>query len=544
TLEQATQETARALDLCFNNKFKEAEIMLKPRSETSMYHALSYGTIMNIQAMMTFQQEDIILANKVLKSAVRLCNRFRHKESFVGSVVNIARKKTYENYSDVEIHAELCYAECLLQRAILTFIQDETLMSFIKGGIKIRNCYSSYKECMHILKVRKNGTDHNLDSNYKSGVHLGIGAFNLLWYYLDVRLLLSSEVQTDLGLRELNLGSNCHSLRSPLCSMITVTYHTLITFVLGTGEGDLNFAQTVLQPCLAKYPEAALFLYFAGRLHLVKGDIDKAIAYFHDSINSQDQWKQLHHVCYWELFWCSCFRFEWREAANYAEILYNESRWSKAMYMYQKAACLSMIPEVPDEETRELFLKVPSLKQRIAGKSVPVEKFVIRKSRKYVNDPNGKLPFPAVELLYAWNTFLMIRSNKEIIKQFLDLTENVLEEIEKTRSNRLYVDEWCLGKLVQGVCFRYLEQEGEAVKCFVAIKEREDDIVLDHYVAAYSYVEWAMIYFSNGQYNQAKKKLEETKKNYKNYSLESRLHFRIHSALEQIKAVKNSQKKT
>lgn len=28
------------------------------------------------------------------------------------------------------------------------------------------------------------------------------------------------------------------------------------------------------------------------------------------------------------------------------------------MYMYQKAACLSMIPEVPDEETRELFLYV------------------------------------------------------------------------------------------------------------------------------------------------------------------------------------------
>lgn len=31
TLEQAAQETSLALDLCFNNKFKEAEIMLKPR---------------------------------------------------------------------------------------------------------------------------------------------------------------------------------------------------------------------------------------------------------------------------------------------------------------------------------------------------------------------------------------------------------------------------------------------------------------------------------------------------------------------------------
>ena len=44
-----------------------------------------------------------------------------------------------------EIHAELCYAECLLIRALLTFIQDENLISFVKGGLKIRECYKVYK---------------------------------------------------------------------------------------------------------------------------------------------------------------------------------------------------------------------------------------------------------------------------------------------------------------------------------------------------------------------------------------------------------------
>jgi hypothetical protein len=44
-----------------------------------------------------------------------------------------------------EIHAELCYAECLLERALLTFLQDENLISFVKGGLKIRQCYHSYK---------------------------------------------------------------------------------------------------------------------------------------------------------------------------------------------------------------------------------------------------------------------------------------------------------------------------------------------------------------------------------------------------------------
>lgn len=43
-----------------------------------------------------------------------------------------------------EIHAELCYAEVLLQKAALTFL-DESLISFIKGGMKIRHSYQIYK---------------------------------------------------------------------------------------------------------------------------------------------------------------------------------------------------------------------------------------------------------------------------------------------------------------------------------------------------------------------------------------------------------------
>jgi hypothetical protein len=44
-----------------------------------------------------------------------------------------------------QMHAELCYAETLLLRALLTFLQDENLVSFVKGGLKIRSCYQSYR---------------------------------------------------------------------------------------------------------------------------------------------------------------------------------------------------------------------------------------------------------------------------------------------------------------------------------------------------------------------------------------------------------------
>lgn len=44
-----------------------------------------------------------------------------------------------------------------------------------------------------------------------------------------------------------------------------------------------------------------------------------------------------------------------------------------------------------------LFRQVPSLKQKIAGKSLPTEKFAIRKARRYNTD--NAIPLPAPPLV-------------------------------------------------------------------------------------------------------------------------------------------------
>lgn len=50
-----------------------------------------------------------------------------------------------ESSSSEELHAELCYAECLLVRAALAFFQDDNFASFIKGALRIRSCYQIYR---------------------------------------------------------------------------------------------------------------------------------------------------------------------------------------------------------------------------------------------------------------------------------------------------------------------------------------------------------------------------------------------------------------
>ncbi|KAG8315449.1 Tetratricopeptide repeat protein 39B [Homalodisca vitripennis] len=86
------------------------------------------------------------------------------------------------------IHAELCYAESLLLKSMLTFIEDESLVNFIKGGIKIRSCFNSYKECANILHQR-HWTDETHKVHFESGVRMGIGAFNLMISLLPSRII-------------------------------------------------------------------------------------------------------------------------------------------------------------------------------------------------------------------------------------------------------------------------------------------------------------------------------------------------------------------
>lgn len=110
-----------------------------------MYHSLGTCVFAFLEAMLTFEQEHIAHASESLKKCLNVCNRYRKKTTITESIGKMVKKQNYDSYTEEEVHAELCYAESLLLKAMLTFMEDETLASFIKGGIKIRSCYNSYK---------------------------------------------------------------------------------------------------------------------------------------------------------------------------------------------------------------------------------------------------------------------------------------------------------------------------------------------------------------------------------------------------------------
>ncbi|MED6245128.1 tetratricopeptide repeat domain 39A [Ataeniobius toweri] len=265
-LSVALEDCMAALDLFLRNEFEEAQAHLLSRSKDSMYHALTYATILEMKAMMTFDPQHILTAGSTMKEAQALCQRNRRKSSF---------SKTF---TEEELHAEVCYAECLLQRAALTFLQDENMINFIKGGIKVRNSYQTYKELHTILKSSgyTHGDNHG---HFEGGVKLGVGAFNLMISMLPTRTLKLLEFvgfsgNKEFGLQQLQEASAESTFRSFLCNMLLLCYHTFMSFILGTGEGDVEDAERLLQPYLKKYPKGSIFLFFAGRIEEIKGNLD------------------------------------------------------------------------------------------------------------------------------------------------------------------------------------------------------------------------------------------------------------------------------
>ncbi|XP_061701943.1 tetratricopeptide repeat protein 39A isoform X3 [Syngnathoides biaculeatus] len=517
TLEESLHECMEALDLFLNNHFNESLERLRSKVGESMYHALMYATVLEMQAMMTFQHDDICNAGATMKSAQDLCQRFRRKSPNLG-------KSTMEPLTEEQLHAEVCYAECQLQRAALTFLQDENMVSFIKGGIKVRNSYLIYKDLHSYVKSQTcfKGPSHN---HLEGGISFGIGAFNLTLSLFPPRILKVLEFagfsgDKEYGLSLLDDGATALNLRSMLCALLLLCYYTFLTFILGTGEGHVVEAERLLKIFRLRYP--------------------RAVALFEDGCKAQQAWKQFHHMCYWELMWCFTYKRAWKMAYFYADLLSKESRWSKAMYIYMKAAYLSMLPMEEErpfgEDEVDLFRQVPAFKQKIAGKSPPTEKFAIRKARRYSAQCPVRLKVPVLEMMYMWNGFSMIKNRSELTEGMMQTLVEAERALLESSENEYTLDDRCVIHLLKGMCLKNQGLLHGAEECFHKVCSSEKKLRFDHYLIPNSLVELSLLYIEQGRRDEAIKLLHKAKHNYKEYSMESRTQFRIHAALAKLKA--------
>jgi tetratricopeptide (TPR) repeat protein len=517
TLGRAVEESQRAINYFFNNQFIEAKNLMTPYATTSIYHSLGHSVFLFLEAILTFEHKSIVNASAALKHALRVCNKQRKKNTIGESLGKMVRRNNFDQYSEDEAHAELCHAECLLLKSMLTFMEDETLSSFIKAGIKIRSCYNSYKDCQQILV--KSRWENSSRVHFESGVKMGIGTFNLMISLLPGRVIkllefigFSGNKQT--GLNDLIEGYKTQGLRQILCLMTLLGYNLIVLYVLSHQEGDIKLSEEILEKQLKKHPHGVWFLFFKGRLEFMKGNLDLSVDWYKKSWKSQNLWPQFHHVCFWELLWVYCLKMNWKEALVYCTSLLEGSRWSRTIYSYQKAALMCMMKDELSSTDivviDNLMKDVPKYKQRIAGKSLPMEKFALKKAERYF-EQNHNLVLPVMELMYIWNLFKAMK-NFNVASNVYKLTEKALKDLnEGLKSSKYDADNRALILLLQGACLRQMKSPLQALNCLESVISLQKDIVEDNYLVPYAIVELALIEWERGNREKAILALEDAK---------------------------------
>ncbi|KAI9485681.1 MAG: hypothetical protein EXX96DRAFT_471986 [Benjaminiella poitrasii] len=545
------EQIRTALDCFLNSNIHEAEAILKPRYKESMYYSLGYSFILYLKCVMTFQQDDIDTALGVLKHTVQLAGSQRKKEGgWLNSVTSWVKGTTLEDIKHmtiVERHAELVYAEAYLLKALLSIIHDESVMSFLRESLNIRSSYSIYMTLQKYVDYTKSVDGVELDSDFTSGVALGVGCFSLILSMLPASVVKVAEFigftsDRAQGLRILeSVGGwdKCHDsnnngmtdqdqhstgLRRQMCDMVLIVYHIILSKIVPLSDVDIPFAEKILNNSLNLYPRGVFFLYFNGRLMVSKRLLDKAEEQYQLAIDTQKDWKQLQHMCFWELGLIYIMEHRWQKAYDIYTILQKESNWSKAVYTYLKAISLYMIANETDNETKKAeylnqvvgyMNQVTGEKQKIAGKSIPMEKFVARKARKFISQ-NNYLLLPDLEILNAFTAFDFIPV--DILQTDMKRIDKELERLSNISHNKNtnYYDDQCLSQYLRAVIARGLyEQNIDTNKMHTlhesslqTVFEEADKIELDHYVYYFSRYEHARMLILDKNYTKAESEIQ------------------------------------
>ncbi|XP_042540331.1 tetratricopeptide repeat protein 39A isoform X4 [Dipodomys spectabilis] len=139
-------------------------------------------------------------------------------------------------------------------------------------------------------------------------------------------------------------------------------------------------------------------------------------------------------------------------------------------------------------------------------------------------------------MMYIWNGYAVIGKQPELTDGILEVITKAEEKLAKGPENEYSADDACLVKLLKGLCLKYLGRLQEAEENFRSIPANEKKIKYDHYLIPNALLELALLFMEQGRNEEAIKLLDTAKLNYKNYSMESRTHFRIQAATLQAKS--------
>lgn len=141
--------------------------------------------------------------------------------------------------------------------------------------------------------------------------------------------------------------------------------------------------------------------------------------------------------------------------------------------------------------------------------------------------------------MFLWNLFKITGKHFHIADGIFKIIEKSLNTLDASGPGdpirKFEADNRALLMLLKGCCLKYMKSPLQALRCFEESISLQKSIKEDFFIIPYAIVEIGLLHIEQKNFDLATSCLEDAKKNYTGYSLESRLHFRIHTALSDLK---------
>ncbi|TPX54100.1 hypothetical protein CcCBS67573_g09618 [Chytriomyces confervae] len=509
-------EVEKALELFLNSRFKDAEELLMPKYGKSMYFTEGIALLRTLRAVMTFDPDDMSVAIESLGYASDVAGVLRktEKTSVMGMLSGAASIVTGSNkdssyltgMSRVQKHAELVYAECSVMQSSLTLVSNTNLVSFVKEGMQMRASFAVIKACFKFLDkiYEEEGVEgyaaHSIDEHFTSGVVMNAGILALVLSFLPAKIIKVFEIMGFAGDRDIALDrlstsaewsftpsifvtANSKSkfrrcfptphdrtgtsggLRKSFSELILFSYHIILASLNPLPDTNLPLASAKLDACLANRSESFIYRALKARMLETQARPKEAEAEYAAVVALQRDYQQLYHACLWDMGICRMAQMKWAEAFEGYSVLFEESQWTRTVYRYTQAVTLySLDPK--DPRIVDMMKEVPGLVRKIAGITVPLEKFVSRKSKKFLRQGN-RLLFPAYEILYFFHGLVMM--GRDSLCTVVDQATAALNDLEAQRLTFIgqgggegvgpyetFSDDFCLALFIRAVALREL----------------------------------------------------------------------------------------
>ncbi|KAF9150048.1 tetratricopeptide repeat domain 39A [Linnemannia schmuckeri] len=499
--ELADQGMLDGVQIFFENQFVEAQRIFATQDQVNPVYALGSGALAFMKACMTFNESDIATATKLLQHAEALCD----------AQIQAAPKKTvplmtsvsklvssgwsYFGYKDTnksksnnhagahppplpkhmtngEIRARVIRAESLLLTSLILLLQ-ESIMSYLKAGLNLRKGYKSYENVWLELKSMGDEVNTLVDNNTLGGIHFGLGTINIVLAMMPAKILriISSFGYTGdkaFGFDLVSKAISGKGIRSPLGSLMFLAYYTILAGFAPSvlGETNIPIADKILKDALRDYRESAFFLYFEGRNSRLKGNIKESTDAFElASSKATIEWgSELQRLCDYELGLNCAISLQWTDAIVYFERLAKENYWSKAFFLYFKAASFEAAGHKKD--ALAIYQSIPGLVNRkFGGRTILVEQYVTRKVKLFEQNGFEETNLPALEILLIWNAFASMTPQ--------DLQTSLTQvdaQISKNRGST-GLDSLAVLKTIKGAILHQLGRHKEGAECLTWVMD-------------------------------------------------------------------------